>query len=235
MSTETSIRVNFSRPLPLFPLDRVHLLPQQLVPLHIFEPRYRQMVQHALDGSGQIAMAIFADTNWKESYTGRPPLKPAVCVGQIAQHERLPDGRYNILIQGVCRASIADELPASSDRLYRAAILQPLGLDEADAAELSSIRSRLSETLSRTPLTRLNVAKPILDCTSNDAIPTEAILELIAFTVISTEPMKYALLSEGNPLRRAELILRELGSLERLINLAERQRSEIWPKGCSWN
>ena len=52
MSDETAIQVNFGRPMPVFPLDQVTLLPQQVLPLHIFEPRYRQMVTDALDGSG---------------------------------------------------------------------------------------------------------------------------------------------------------------------------------------
>jgi hypothetical protein len=60
MAEEMSIRVNFSRPLPLFPLPQVVMLPQQITPLHIFEPRYRQMVDRALDGAGQIAMAKYA-------------------------------------------------------------------------------------------------------------------------------------------------------------------------------
>ena len=58
MPDEVSIRVNFNKPIPLFPLDSVVLLPQQVMPLHIFEPRYRQMVDEALDSVGQIAMAV---------------------------------------------------------------------------------------------------------------------------------------------------------------------------------
>src|SRR3954467_9840508 len=85
MSEETSIQVNFGRPLPLFPLDAVTLLPQQLLPLHIFEERYRQMVEHALDGSGQLAMAVLDGSGKGEE--GNPPIRPAVCIGQIAQHE----------------------------------------------------------------------------------------------------------------------------------------------------
>src|SRR5436190_23857895 len=103
MYEETSIQVNFGRPTALFPLDAVTLLPQQLLPLHIFEERYRQMIDHALDGSGQIALAIlepalastasFSGTTeqWKKDALGRPAIKPAVCVGQIVQHEKLFD------------------------------------------------------------------------------------------------------------------------------------------------
>lgn len=125
-----SIQVNFGKPMPIFPLNQVTLLPQQVLPLNIFEPRYRQMVEHALDGAGQIAMAVFDTEAWREDYHARPPVKPAVCIGQIVQHEKLDDGRYNLLLQGVCRARIVGEDAPSGGRLYRTATLEPVGLDD---------------------------------------------------------------------------------------------------------
>src|SRR5580765_1551354 len=112
MSEETTISVNFGKPMPIFPLNSVVLLPHGVLPLHVFEDRYRQMVGDALDGSGQIAMAVFEGADWKQEYHCRPPVRPAVCVGQIIQHHKLPDGRYNIALQGICRARILQELPA---------------------------------------------------------------------------------------------------------------------------
>ena len=117
MSEDNTVQVNFGKPIPLFPLDSAVLLPQQVLPLHIFEPRYRQMVERALDGAGQIAMAVFEGESWKQQYHGRPALRPAVCIGQIVQHERLPDGRYNIILQGVCRARISKESARDGERL----------------------------------------------------------------------------------------------------------------------
>ncbi|MGP1309805.1 MAG: LON peptidase substrate-binding domain-containing protein, partial [Phycisphaerales bacterium] len=99
MSDEApAIRVNFNRPMPVFPLREVVLFPHAAIPLHIFEERYRDMVDDALDGAGQIAMAVFEGERWTQEYHGRPPIRPAVCVGQILQHERLADGRYNIIL-----------------------------------------------------------------------------------------------------------------------------------------
>ena len=100
-----TIRVNFQLPIPLFPLPEAILLPQSVTPLHIFEPRYRQMVETTLDRSGQIAMACFADETWRDAYDAAPPLRPVVCLGQIVQHERVSDG-YNIVLHGVCRARL---------------------------------------------------------------------------------------------------------------------------------
>jgi Lon protease-like protein len=259
MSEENSIQVNFGKPMPIFPLDSVTLLPQQLLPLHIFEERYRQMIDHALDGAGQIAMAVFEGDQWKQNYHGRPPIRPAVCVGQIVQHERLPDGRYNILIQGVCRARVLYELPMEEGRLYRMAMLEPVGLDltatiitgdEEDEEEetpdlglppppepepLVEVRRKLCEMLEEGPLTQLVAAEPVLEFVRNEEVPTAPLLELVSFMLITDQGLRYRLLAEPNIQTRANMIMGELQHLSKLIRRAGDQRPQDWPKGMSWN
>lgn len=252
MSEESSIQVNFGNAMPLFPLDQATLLPQQLLPLHIFEPRYRQMIEHVLDGSGQFALAVFEGDRWKQEYHGKPPLRPAVCVAQIVQHEKLPDGRFNILVQGVCRARIIREVPPESGRLYRSALLEPVGLAKApppeakewseddgagdDASDaLRAVRARIGEMLSDGPLTQLTHAAPVLEYVRNEELPTSAVLEVVSFTLITDPKLRYALLAEGDAETRGTMILRELEHLASIIRKAERQHPEQWPKGCSWN
>ena len=233
---ENAIQVNFARPMPLFPLDSAVLLPQQVLPLHIFEPRYRQMVEHALDASGQIAMAIFEGDAWKQQYHGKPILRPAVCLGQIVQHERLADGRYNILIQGICRARILKEMPADGERLYRLALLEPVGVEQTiDEGMLAGVRQRLERMLSEGELTRMAAAEPILKYVQDESIPTIALLELLSFAVVSDAKTRYRLLAEGDIDARAVLVEDELQRLRDLIRRAALQRPEDWPKGCSWN
>jgi Lon protease-like protein len=236
VSEDNSIQVHFGRPIPLFPLEQVTLLPQQVLPLHIFEPRYRQMVERALDGAGQIAMAVFEGEQWKQEYHGRPAVRPVVCVGQIVQHEKLPDGRYNLLVQGVCRARILRELAASTERLYREVMLEPLGLpDDEDEPLLAPVRQNLAELLSEGPLTHLAAAEPLLEHLRNDEIPTRALLELVSFTVVSDAEKRYRLLAEPDVSARAGVILGELSALSKLIARGLEQHPESWPKGCSWN
>lgn len=239
MSEESSIQVNFGKPIALFPLDTVTLLPQQVLPLHIFEPRYRQMVEHALDGSGQIAMGVFEPDQWKQQYHGRPRLRPACCIGQIAQHEKTPDGRYNILVQGICRARIIRELPAREGILYREVILEPVDADsqiESKDTELLEVRERLDEMLSDGPLTHLSVAEPICDYIRNDAIPTQALLELISFAIVTDQRARYRLLEEADVHQRATVIMQEMRSLATLLKRALPQRpTSDMPKGCHWN
>lgn len=243
MSDETTIQVNFGRPMPLFPLEQVALLPQQVRPLHIFEPRYRQMVTDALDGSGQIAMAVFERQPRNQAeYEGRPDIRPAVCIGQIVQHEVLPDGdpstslpRYNVLMQGICRARVLAELPRDEDRLYRAAMLEPVGVESPDEEELKPARDELAHALAEGGLAKFRRARELVQFIHNDKVPTSALMEVIAFTMISDPAVHYELLAEGDPLARWQIIRGQLQDLDRLARLAAKQNPDQWPKGCSWN
>jgi len=235
MGDEVSIRVNFSNTMPLFPLDSVVLLPQQVMPLHVFEPRYRQMVEHALDGPGQIAMATFNGKRWQSEYHGNPPVRPAVCVGQIVQHEKLPDGRYNMLLQGVCRATIAREHMPDERHLYRRATLEPLGVGIVAGDEPERVRAWIDEHLAEGELSRLAVAEQVSEYVRNDEVPTDAALELVAFAILNQTETRYRLLAEGDVNRRARMIRAELERLRSLISRAMKQHPEDWPKGVSWN
>lgn len=235
MAEESSIQVNFAKPIPLFPLDSAVLLPQQVVPIHIFEPRYRQMVEHALDASGQIALAVFRGQRWKQEYHGRPPLRPAVCIGQIIQHEKLPDGRYNLLVQGVCRARIVEESPPDAQRLYRSAILEPVGIDAEEEQKLYGVRERLTELLAEDPLSQLHHAERVVEHIRNDDIPTSVVLELVSFVLPTRRELRYRLLAEGDAGQRADLLEHELLGIRSLMHRASAQHPENWPKGVSWN
>lgn len=235
MSDETAIQVNFGRSLPVFPLDQVTLLPQQVLPLHIFEPRYRQMVTDALDGSGQIAMAVFEGRDWKQQYHGRPPIRPAVCIGHIAQHEKLADGRYNIILRGVCRARVIKELAPRDARLYREAMLEPIGLEQDETPELRVFRSRLENDLDRGSLGRLSDSATLLEYVRDEEIPTAALLELIAFTLVKDREKRYRLLEEGDVGVRIGLVTQEIDGIDKLIRLALPQTGGEYPRGYSPN
>lgn len=235
MPDEASIQVNFGKPLPLFALDNAALLPQQVLHLHVFEPRYKQMVAHALDESGQFALAVFRGSQWRQQYHGRPPLRPAVCIGQIMEHEKLTEDRYNLLVQGVCRARIVEEEPPADGRLYRLARLEPVGIDPEEETKLYGIRERFTELLTEGPLTKLTAAEWIVDRIGNSEIPAAVVLELVGFALSTRRETRYRLLEEGDAGERAEIVERELLDLQELIRLAAAQHPETWPKGCSWN
>lgn len=232
---DSTIQVHFDRPMPLFPLDSATLLPQQMLLLNIFEPRYRQMIATTLDGFGQFAMAIFSGTAWKQNYHGRPMIRPAVCIGQILQHESLPDGRYNLLLQGLCRARVVYELPASGEKLYREAILEHIGDVGGEPLSLQPARDTLDELLSQTSLRELRASRAVLEHVRNEDMSTSEVLDRVSFTMLSDKELRYRLLAEGDPAQRASLIFRELRTMQTVIDRAGLQHAGEWPKGCSWN
>ncbi len=107
----------------LFPLPGVVLFPHAVMPLHIFEPRYRQMTEHALANDRLVTMVqIQGAADWQSQEA--PPLESVACVGRIINHERLPDGRFNFLLLGLRRVRLTREL--SSETLYRQAEVEVL-------------------------------------------------------------------------------------------------------------
>ena len=132
--------------LPLFPLPNVVLFPGVFLPLHVFEPRYREMVADALEGDRLIGMTLLKP-GFEEEYEGRPPIYRIGCTGVITHAERLPDGRYNIVLQGVERFRVREE---DHSRTYRVAVVERLSGDAAiagDAAALRHMRERIEHLL----------------------------------------------------------------------------------------
>src|SRR5205085_9622463 len=116
--------------LPLFPLPNVVLFPNVFLPLHIFEPRYREMVADAIAADRLIGMVLLRP-GWDRDYEGRPPVFPIGCSGVMTHVERLADGRYNIVLRGLERFRIGEE---NHERSYRRAVVEPLHEGTLDAA-----------------------------------------------------------------------------------------------------
>src|ERR1043166_8079173 len=96
--------------LPIFPLPNCVLLPGGLLPLHVFEPRYRELTRDCLAGYQLMGVARLRP-GYEASYYGHPPVFEKCGVGRIICSEELPDGRFALLLLGVARAEIARELP----------------------------------------------------------------------------------------------------------------------------
>lgn len=102
--------------LPLFPLPRLVFFPHTLLPLHVFEPRYRVMVRWCIDNDWPMAVVLIALGHEREQL-GEPPIADVAGVGRIVQHRRLPDGRYTFVLEGLARVKL-EEL-ADRDTPYR--------------------------------------------------------------------------------------------------------------------
>jgi len=139
--------------LPIFPLPNCVLLPGGLLPLHVFEPRYRELTRDCLAGHQMMAIARLRP-GYETTYYGRPPVYERCGVGRIICSEELPDGRFALLLRGVARVEIARELPPK--RPYReveARMLTDAECNERDAADhrrkLIQLCDRLAEVIEK--------------------------------------------------------------------------------------
>ncbi len=99
----------FSGQAPIFPLPNVVHFPHLLLPLHIFEPRYRRMVEDVLAGDRLLSMALLKPGWEAAAEFDKPDVFPMACLGRITAEQRLPDGRFYLVLQGLCRAKILSE------------------------------------------------------------------------------------------------------------------------------
>ena len=213
-----TLTIDFSRPMPLFPLPQCVLLPYATIPLHIFEPRYRAMIGDVLDSNGIIAMASFQGEDWKADYEGSPQIHEYVCVGYIVRHDRQPNGRYHILLQGICRARIKKELPSE---VYRRALLEPTEPTPPMEIDLAEHREKI-ETLLADPLLKTLSSISAVHRWLNPEVPTAALIDLATLTICENPGQRYESLSEPNIIVRARWLEKMLRNTQRTMATAER-------------
>ena len=186
--------------IPIFPLPNIVLFPNVFLPLHIFEPRYREMVADAVDSERMIGMVLLRP-GWESDYEGRPPVYPIGCSGVITHVERLADGRYNIVLRGLERFRIVSEDYARS---YRRASIDSLidhALQSEDRAAIRRQRAKL-ETLLAPAAEKTGVEIKIPSSMSD-----EDLVNALA-QYLDLEPLeKQALLEKHNLRARAESLV----------------------------
>jgi Lon protease-like protein len=203
--------------VPLFPLPDVVLLPGAVIPLHIFEERYKAMTADALRGDRRIAMALLKP-GWKCNYFARPAIEPVVCVGTILSHEKLPTGEYNFLLRGDFRARVLEE---KTHKPYRIARVERLVESSAMEIDLESQRQRLCELLREECFDRLAGASAIrkmLDA----SLPTARAADLVAFYLLDGSLLKQSLLAQCDASQRVGQVI---ASLQRMRPLVTRARA----------
>jgi len=90
---------------PIFPLPTVNLFPETTASYHIFEPRYVEMIESVLEGDGLLAMGVLKP-GYEEDYYGTPEIFPVGCLGKIQSYEKLENGKYNIVLEGLFRVGV---------------------------------------------------------------------------------------------------------------------------------
>ncbi len=195
----------------LFPLPNLVLFPHVMQPLHIFEPRYRDLLEDALADDRLIAMAALAP-GWERDYAGRPALYPTACLGRIIACCQLDDGAYNVLLLGLCRVRLLREL--SPSRQFRVAEAELRG-DKCFAGSLARqniLRRKIHEALLRI-LPILPEAEEQLDQLLGGDMPLGVLTDVVGFMLDIDLGQKQSLLAEVDVLRRAKLLLRHLSEV----------------------
>jgi Lon protease-like protein len=207
--------------IPLFPLPNVVLFPSVFLPLHIFEARYRQMVRDALAGDRMIGMTLLKP-GFEANYEGRPDIYDVGCAGLITHAERLPDGRFNIILRGIDKFHLIGEEATGPEVLYRRGLVTPVDdvLSAADRAVLQQERRKL-EVLLVPILEGQSLDKHLPPSMADDDL-VNALAQYLDF-----EPLeKQALLERTGPVERCRSMI-ELLEMRALTQKTQNSGGQI--------
>lgn len=215
-------------PVRLFPLPNLVMFPHVVQPLHIFEPRYCDLLEDALADNRQLAMVLL-EPGWERDYDGRPAVAPVACLGKVVAHERLPTGRHNILLRGLRRVAIRRELP--NERRFRIAEVELIDdfYPPAGAQRRTSMQRKLVE-LARRLLPDSEALHEQLEELLAGQVSLGMLTDVFGFTLGFSSKVKQRLLAEWNVDRRAALLCEKLSALaQRLEAASEAGRGEFPP------
>jgi uncharacterized protein len=203
MSDDAKVLSEFRGAVRLFPLPEMVFFPHVLQGLHIFEPRYRQMTADALADDGLITL-VMLKSGAEQAYLDEPEMESIACLGRITQHERLPDGKYNLRLKGLCRVRLTEEI--RTDKLYRSALAELIpDMVPSDVPLLSSLRRRLAEAV----LPRFEPTGPAFQHLVGmfaGETPLGPLVDMLAFALPLEAQLKQMLLEEPHVNARVEIL-----------------------------
>lgn len=219
-----------NQPIPIFPLPNLVMFPHAIQFLHMFEPRYRQMME---DLSGKpaderlIATALLEPGYEAKYFTNLADIHDTVCVGLVVRHERNQNGAFNMILRGMCRATVIGEDISGP---YRVGRVEPFGDDlSVGGFDERVARKQLQSVVMEPAFDAVPQADACRDFLKSD-LPVSALIDLLAFHLLpDTETdLKQQLLSQSDLARRHELLRTNLTTLGRVLQ-ASRDRWQIWP------
>lgn len=194
--------------IPLFPLPNVVFFPRTYLPLHIFEPRYRQMVIDVATTGHCIGMALLKE-GWQENYYGNPAIYELGCVGRVVSIQNLADGRSNIMLQGLCRYKILEE--AWDRTSYRQARIAPVW-EEISEPLTAQVRADLLAILHES-LTHRDSGQALGEGLASEL--SDEVLVNILSTSLDFTPLEKQMLLEADTVRRRARRLSDLLQFKR--------------------
>jgi ATP-dependent Lon protease len=201
----------FSGIARLFPLPNLVLFPHIVQALHVFEPRYRELLEDALASDRLIAMALLCP-GWEQQYEGRPQIREIVCLGRVISHSRQEDGRSNVLLLGLRRARVTYELPPR--RAFREAKVELLEdvYPDGGAAHRPRLRRQLLDRF-RSIVPKDPSAQGEIEQLLGSQVPLGVLTDLVAYSLDIAPAQKQRMLNEVNVDRRARNLLKYLRHL----------------------
>lgn len=205
---EKSIRLpDISRAVPVFPLPEVVLFPHAHLPLHIFEPRYRRMIEDVvtLDPRDRLLGMGTVMDEASDNTLGDPPVFNIVGVGRVVDSNKLPDGRYIVVLQGIGRARLVREL--DNGKPYREFMMEWV---EETIASVASWRNGLATELKALALHALREGgEKFRELISNESDLSALVDQISAYMPFSVD-FKLVQLANPNVLGRTAHVIAEL-------------------------
>ena len=195
--------------LPIFPLPDVTFFPHTVLPLHVFEARYRAMVTDALERGRRLAV-VQLKPGFEKEYAGKPAVHAVAGAGAIVSAERLSTGRYNIALKGDARVRIVRELP--SDTLYRIVLAESL-TDTEPAGDPGALLGRIRASC-RTLLEVLGRPADLLDSAVGGDLAPGVVADRVASAVLPSAAVRQELLETVDVHARLD---RVAGALDDLV------------------
>jgi hypothetical protein len=193
--------------VPIFPLPNVTFFPNTVLPLHVFEPRYREMIQTCMRGDRHLGVALLRE-GWQKDYFGNPPIHKTFGIGKIVDCEPLDDGCFDIIVEGLYRARLVVEHPTTPFRTGRVNVLQDGPIDhrrkevEPIHKELIGVSAKIADALP-------DFSESIQSALAGHPHPSVA-ADVLASTLVVDAYDRQSILEEPNPIRRLKLVLVQL-------------------------
>lgn len=196
----------FSGKARIFALPNLVMFPHVMQALHIYETRYRAMLEEALEGDRLIALAVLAP-GWEKNYEGRPKLRSTACLCRVATHQRTPEGTYNVLLLGVRRLRLVRELPPKKlFRVVESEILDDEMSGDEPAEAAAELQQRLLAAFKRA-MPKIPDAYEQLDQLLGSQITLGMLADIVAYTIDLDLECKMRLLAECDVFQRTRLLL----------------------------
>jgi len=198
--------------LKVFPLHGVAVLPGTPAPFHIFEPRYKALVGDALRGDRILAVpSLFGKADARAL---RPPLKAICGAGFIEAHDRYEDGRFDVVVRGLARVRLLEELPpAKLYREFRAEVLEdvmPAGGVRALQGQLEALRQLVYELSTKLP--KESGAPQLAEVVAQMKDPS-SIVDLVAAAAVSDPDDRQGVLEEFDVAKRLDRVIEEVAGV----------------------